>query len=258
MVASRNVMKILFSVFCLMFCLGNTVFADTPSEVVNVVESSAVFNLYPNIDRENKKILEITDNQGNVVKYIFQYSVDTPYSEEIPSRISGRDITMNLSVSISSLLLIGFDVQTNTIETILVDYSLLEREGTVTIINLDTNASVKLAAEEISPELVELWEEMSFNKSSLVIETEEEIRAQMRERSVGRPCMYWVCTKHKEGGGKWHDGCSQLGSFLCQLVGKKLSYVGNIVCSGAVLVGCYIPSYRVCMDGYWETRFCPN
>ncbi|MEX5397934.1 hypothetical protein ABPH35_06010 [Streptococcus sp. ZJ93] len=176
------------------------------------IETSTHFQTYQNRIIDGPHIITTTDpNQAKPI-YFVQYTVETPYSEKILTTRYDQEFQINLSTTITGLLYFKYDSNSNSLETYLIDYSLLEKEGKVSFNNLTTNSSVAFDATELNPDLDSLWESMSHDKSNLVIETEQEIDTRLEEHSSDF-CLAWACTKYKEGGGQFDSIVAQSEGF---------------------------------------------
>jgi hypothetical protein len=68
-----------------------------------------------------------------------------------------------------------------------------------------------------------------------------------QSRNGTLPAMCWICSKYKTGGGK-HDGeCEAIVGGACMFAGKIIW--GKVMCAGGLIIGCYIPKYKICVAG---------
>jgi hypothetical protein len=64
--------------------------------------------------------------------------------------------------------------------------------------------------------------------------------------------MCWWCTSYETHGGELDGLCSYIGGSICSLLAKgKKALAGYIMCNGGVLLACWVPEYKYCVDGIY-------
>lgn len=177
--------------------------------------------------------VEIVDENGVVIGWNIKYEIYKENSEE-----------KGFSEKVTSLLTYLYEKETNEEHFYLLDYSKISTSNNVELVNLRTNEVEETY--EINGKVESLANDINKKKDDLTDITEAPAASYF--------CKWWVCTQTETGGGYWNDPCMIIGSALCTLAKPT---VLNLTCQGANAIGCYVPKYKVCINGYWETKYCP-
>ncbi len=82
------------------------------------------------------------------------------------------------------------------------------------------------------------------------VEAEQEING-----VVDFNCATWVCYEYATGGGYDTPNCQKILGASCAFI-AGLSKLGSAICAAGILVGCYVPKWKICIRGAWEP-YCP-
>lgn len=216
------------------------------------VSKESFVNKY--IDKLTKMDPLLFVEKDNLVSAYYEVILES--KETIQSSID-EDLQLTVTHQINSLLVVSLDKEHDTINGVVFDYSMLEQTGNVIIKNIVNGEEEHILGSELNNTLDETWENMSLAKSSMIVEIENDFQMSRNERALH--CNWWMCTKYDEGGGYISGDCDWVDS-ICNiaLLSDKIPKESVIVCEGAKLILCYVPHFKHCVSGYWETRFCPQ
>lgn len=247
----RVLKMFLLSCVALFLCVEtSTIYADDTTEpsddsITTLVESSPEFSKAKDLLDANEKPEIEYDSTNKVWKY--SYSI-TDSKKDSFKPDDTKQIDYEEEVTNKLIFLTNGEV----VETLKVDYSDFLSEGKVKVDNYYTGQSHTVEINENNySELNKYRKEINEEKEKL-FEKISQTDPQPAAHS-GSSCAWWVCTKIEKGGGNWNGTCTFFGSAICG-VASKFTY---LVCQGGVAIGCYVPKYKICVDGYWETKHCP-
>lgn len=231
-------------------------------DFLNLVKSDSFYAQYQSrmLNQNEPYILkETTDENGIRTGYMAQYEVEIDNSEVIP--IESLSESLLIKTTVTSLLTFLYDDETKELTAILVDYSKIGTEKNIYVKDLT------YSEEEVIPidffenqELEMVSEELDEIKMDLV-EKASQSGDEQQSLSLIEPqainCLWWVCTGYISGGGTWDTNCVTFLGTACSAIDRYIPKWGSAVCRAGVLIACYVPKYKVCSQGYWETKFCP-
>ncbi|CAH8768981.1 hypothetical protein [Paenibacillus dendritiformis] len=208
-------------------------------EFLNMVKNDAHYIQYKDklITAVPKVVNYLRDENNTPYGYIAQFEFEYGYK-------------VNETIQLASLLTFIYDEKKKEIETVVIDYSKAYSDGKIYIRDnignvlysyvLNENDTLKKYLSTLTEEVEELktMKETTGYESTL----------------ANRIC--WTCTKYENRGDDYDSKCSLLIGTACSF-GDKVPIYGRILCAGALIVGCYIPPYKVCVDGYWGD-ICPE
>ena len=200
---------------------------------------------------------ETTDIDENVIGWITQYEV---LIENESSVLEGEAVE-----KVTSALTFVYHNETESVEAYLNDYSRILSDEAVFFIDLVNNTEESIPLEELeNPGLIELKDEISVKKEEL--ETVMEVEAAELEENAPSTysttpnaidCRWWVCTATSSGGGHTYKPCALVLGTACSIFGNKVPY-SKLICNPfGIAISCWVPSYTICINGYYETKFCP-
>jgi len=206
----------------------------------------------------------------------FRKQIDEPLLHEtIPEdgipvgRVARYEIDYNNDeneyVKIHSYLTYAYEYETQTLSEILVDYSDLYENKIIRVHNF-VNGEI----EEIDVSGDETIEEyLSYIENDLeneINEAEERYQEQLQAISNGEQLgeveplangqVCWRCTKTETTPHDRSTWCDYFFSIGCGILGRSKQIAKWLLCVGVQSVACWIPSYTICVDGYWST-VCP-
>lgn len=196
----------------------------TKNEFRKIVEESKWFTTFKKniLDEEPLLLNPITDSKNQEIGYVVQYRL----------KEDGNNDTLLQKEHYDSILNFIHYFDKKGLKTIVVDYSNAEVNGVIYLKDLDTNDVQEIKLDE-DDKFVVNKDESELNRSHVVC---------------------WQCTKYKSGGGHYHSKCSAIVGGVCMFAGK-VPY-GRVICAGSLIIGCYVPKYKVCVQGSWRTT-CP-
>lgn len=184
------------------------------------------------IKSEPKLVNYLRDENNNPYGYIAQFEFEYGYKEKE-------------MIQLASLLTFTYDVKKKQIETLIIDYSKSYSDGEIyvrdyagniqTSYQVDANKNLKNYLASLT-EKTEALKKSNDNNSTLV------------------DTYCWTCTEYEEYGGTYEGMCQTIVGTACYW-GDKVPY-GRLICAGAFVIGCYVPPYKLCAEGRWNTR-CP-
>lgn len=235
--------------------------AVTNDEFLQLVYSNSFYSEYEDriISDDNMEIRETISEEGERSGLMLQYEVELETEEVID--LETTDDKIVIQTTVTSLLSFIYDDTDEELSAILVDYSNIETDDIIVVKNLTLNEQEIVYLNEVeNDELVGVSEEISELKSELIEEANLKVNEGGLE-SLIQPaainCLWWQCTVYETGGGYPSPGCSGFLGIGCTLLGSKITKWGTAICQAGVLIACYVPSYKVCINGYWETKYCP-
>lgn len=224
------------------------------------VHSSQFFNEYKTQMISDQPILvkDYLDENREKAGYIAQYEIEMA-TEEVVNTSDGNN-EMSLKTTITSLLTFLYNQEKGVMEVLLIDYSSIEKNGNIYLKNLTNNDTRAMSVEDNeNEELQQMQKEMDTKKEEVVLDAERELLSSKKSKEVDAlryQCNYWQCTEHETGGGNYHGDCAMLAGSACTFM-SRVAPVGSLICVGVNLIGCYVPKYKICVDGFWSTNYCP-
>lgn len=228
------------------------------------VESHSIFKEYESqmLSTDPYILNDLLDENEQKKGYLAQYEVELVSDQQTIENTEEGEIY--LETTITSLLTFLYNEEENVMEVLLIDYSYIELEENIYLRDLTSNTvDVISVSETQNEELAETVNEIETNQQKTMAQASQEIAAgnipdgseEMNPRY--RPgCSYWICQQYISGGGDYSSKCTVLAGTACAFVGY-FTKVGSLICHGATVIGCYVPKYKVCARGYWETKNCP-
>lgn len=231
----------------------------TSDEFLQLVYSNSVYSEYEDkiVSDENMEIRETINEDGERSGLMLQYEVELETEEIID--LETTDDKIVIQTTVTSLLSFIYDDADEMLSAILVDYSNIETEGLILVKNLTLNEQEIIYLDEVqNEELVGVANEISALKSELAEEAnqkaiEDDLESLIQPTAIN--CLWWQCTAYETGGGYGAPGCSEFLGIACTLL--TVTKWGSAICQAGVLIACYVPSYKVCINGYWQTKYCP-
>lgn len=233
----------------------------TNNEFLQLVYSNPFYSEYEDriISDENIEIRETISDEGERSGLMLQYEVELETEEIID--LENTDEKIVFQTTVTSLLSFIYDDTDELLSAILVDYSKIETDDIIIVKNLTLDEQEIISLNDVqNDELVEVSEEISELKSELIEEAnlkanEGDLESLIQPTAIN--CLWWQCTAYETGGGYQYPSCSSYLGIGCTLLGIKLTKWGTAICQAGVLIACYVPSYKACINGYWETKYCP-
>ncbi|WP_289356657.1 hypothetical protein [Paenibacillus sp. S-12] len=146
---------------------------------------------------------------------------------------------------LASLLTFTYDVKKKQVDTLIIDYSKSYSDGKIYVRDHagDIQASYQVNENEnLRSYLTSLTDKAEKLKKSYDSDV----------TLVDRYC--WTCTRYEEYGDTYEGTCAAMVGGAC-VFADKIPF-GRIICAGATVIGCYVPPYKICAEGRWNTR-CP-
>lgn len=153
-------------------------------------------------------------------------------------------------VNLTSYLVFSYEYEENQLNVFLVDNSQLYSNKSI-IVNdllLNTSETIDVSDEEVFQEF--------FNEVDNQLEEALETYASDNETNLNS-LICFQCTKYENSSNDLSTSCMSAFSWVCGAVGKVTNLPGFLVCGGIALLSCWIPAYKICVDGKWFTN-CPT
>lgn len=184
------------------------------------------------IKSEPKLVNYLRDENNNVYGYIAQFEFEYGYD-------------VQETIQLASLLTFTYDVKKKQVDTLIIDYSKSYLDGKIYVRDHagDIQASYQVNENEnLRSYLTSLTDKAEKLKKSYDSDV----------TLVDRYC--WTCTRYEEYGDTYEGTCAAMVGGAC-VFADKIPF-GRIICAGATVIGCYVPPYKICAEGRWNTR-CP-
>lgn len=248
---------ILLVCICLSIIPSNGVFAETieilgksenlisEKEFLDLVKNDELYNLFKDyIDLDEPSLFNpMIDDEQIQIGYIAQYEVE--YNN--PSKNKKQ-------VLLPSVLIFAYDStdEVNKVHSIFINYS--------EVLDND-NIEIKYLFEE------ELDFKININEHDDLNEYFSELKNKLSDDRLSSPGYgdtCWVCTEHETGGGTFvNDWCGiivgmTLGTAVdfLKVRGYSIGIFSSVIIGLGTILFCYVPKYKICVDGYWSTN-CP-
>ncbi|PLR76247.1 hypothetical protein CU633_16230 [Bacillus sp. V3-13] len=162
-------------------------------------------------------------------------------------------------VKVNSYLTYVIDYEKGTLEEYIVDYSELYTSKRIALHNLIEETVEYHDVSQVEG-FQEYISEIENNLEQELNEAKEEEALQASDGSgaaiqaAGTVC--WQCSKYETSKSNRSSWCDYFFSVGCGAIGMKTTIAGWLLCSGVQGVACWIPSYRICVQGKW-TSICP-
>lgn len=257
MKGNRVISLILLVCICLSIMPSTGVLAETidvsgksenlisEKEFLNLIKDSELYNEFKDdIDLGVPSLFNpVIDDDQIQVGYIAQYEVEYNNSSK-----TGQQILL------PSVLIFVYDStnKNDKVDSIFINYSEVLDNDNIEIKyssdeELDFNIDIN-EHDDLNAYFAELKNNLSDDKLS----------------SPGYGDRCWVCTEYETGGGTFlSDWCNLI---VGMTLGTAIAYLDkkgvDLVVFSSVIIGlntvlfCYVPKYKICVDGYWST-VCP-
>lgn len=243
---------------------ANTTYANSThgkGNFLKQIQKHEVFNSFRNelVSTEPYILNDLLDIDGRKIGYLAQYEVELKSdTQEVVSTSQGD---FNIDNTITSLLTFLYNEKENVMEVILIDYTFIETEKNIYVRNFTSNHVETISLSDTNnQELISMVEDIENNNSSIINEIQKGDFSKKffneNNETNAYSCSYWTCTKYKSGGGDYSGKCMAYAGAACTAIGLVVP-VGSLICAGVNLIGCYVPKYKICVDGYWKTGPCP-
>jgi len=174
-------------------------------------------------------------------------------TEQAYGRMARIEVEYNLDssseVSIMSYLVFIYEYETGKLTELLVDNSQLYEDGIINIIDFeDYSIDIHdLSNDEFYHEYINTINQ-DLQENELTSITESDINHNRY--------LCFRCTQYESSNHDLSDSCMSAFSWVCGAIGIKTGLPGFLICAGAAVVSCWVPAYRICVDGEWSTT-CP-
>ncbi|WP_240463627.1 hypothetical protein [Paenibacillus apiarius] len=181
---------------------------------------------------EPKLVNDLRDENNKPYGYIAQFEFE--YGNEAKN-----------TIQFASLLAFAYDENKQEVETFIIDYSnsypdgkIYVRDHTESILHsYAINENLKKYFSDITKE-AQVLQELNSDSDNILSNT-----------------YCWQCTKYEDRGDNYDGKCGALVGTAC-LFADKIPIYGKLICAGATIIGCYVPPYKICVEGRWNSR-CP-
>lgn len=214
-------------------------------EVINLVENTEMFAEY----LENNLIVSNPKTYYDQISDLWLVHYDTPIQEkEVISNLDSIELSVTSTIPNGAIFVTDGD----SLEIVEIDYSNLLTDNEIHFVNYESKEKeIYNVLDSGDATFIEYRDSVITQKKKI----EENYKDQV-EPNYNSGCMWWVCTATESGGGHVDGGCSYWAGLGCGAIGIKIPLAG-LVCQGTVPISCWVSEWRVCVDGYWETRYCP-
>lgn len=169
---------------------------------------------------------------------------------EVEYNLSNKD-----EVNIMSYLVYTYEYENGEFKEFLIDYSNLAsneqinihnlKEGSIETHNVGENEFFQEYLNNIQNDLEQAQTQYDGTLASL---NEGDVSAS------SYICFH--CTRYQSSSHNHSSGCREAFAWVCGAVGIKTGLPGFIACAGVAVVSCWVPAYRICVDGFWSDT-CP-
>ncbi|ERL64860.1 hypothetical protein [Schleiferilactobacillus shenzhenensis] len=235
--------------------------------------SSAYKKVFDRITSQTPQIVKpIFDANGDESGEMLVYSYSTKATSKITSHpaISGQFTTEVLSP-----LTVFYDRESNEItHVVLLDYAAgAKSQKAIPIMDFVTGQQNEITPDEAKVDTETLARDVQNRQSILLKDAVEQQQTADSNRQVSSSmsptqgkqkaspnsivtCQIFTCTAYASGGGRYDETCNRINDWVCGGMPKFWAYV---VCTGVEAWGCYVPKYKVCVNGYWTAaNVCPT
>ncbi|OOC58719.1 hypothetical protein [Paenibacillus ihbetae] len=210
---------------------GPTNLIDTEDKFLEEIRKNSIFKDYQHllISENPYLIKETTDINNKPSGYIAQFEIEYKYDEQGPAKLT-------------SLLTFVYNKTSKQINALIIDYSRVMETDEVYAVDLTTNDEEFIYSVKESAFMQEMKNDL--NKKVDEAEKSTDLSPQATE-------YCWVCTKKETYGGNLEGDCAFILGSACSLVKQRFL---QVICNGGVYVGCYVPKYTICVEGFWSQQ----
>ena len=200
-------------------------------EFLQMVRSDLNYVKYKNnlLSVEPKLVNDLRDENNKPYGYIAQFEFE--YGYEVKN-----------TIQLASLLTFTYDSNKQEVETFIIDYSNSYSDGNVYLRDHAESILHSYAVNE------------NLKKYFSAITNEAQALQELNSDTILSDTYCWQCTKYEDRGDNYDGKCAAMVGTAC-IFADKVPY-GKLICAGATIIGCYVPPYKICVEGRWNSR-CP-